>query len=262
MGITISNRHALALGTTRYCPDDVRMAPSRQQDLHDASLPARSSIALIGFIAAWAGYAWLVEWTRHGRESLNHRMNKYRETWMRRMLAREMRMVDMQIMAALQNGTAFFASTTLLAIGGTLTPPAHDQRDVVRRIRAAFRHPSDAKFVGGEGHRPRRYLRLRLLQVRLVLPGLQLCSDHARCDAVRGGQGHARGGSSTCCAPPGCLPPPAGTSIRGQRGFFFALGYLGWFVGPIVFMATTAAVVVVMWRRQFVSDSLHSVADD
>jgi len=27
-------------------------------------------------------------------------------------------------------------------------------------------------------------------------------------------------------------------------------------------MATTAAVVVVMWRRQFVSDSLHSVADD
>src|SRR3954449_8333832 len=78
-------------------------------------------IAFIGFIAAWAGYAWLVEWTRHGRESLNHRMNKYRETWMRRMLAREMRMVDMQIMAALQNGTAFFASTTLLAIGGALS---------------------------------------------------------------------------------------------------------------------------------------------
>ena len=46
------------------------------------------------------------------------RMNGYREIWMRRMLARELRMVDMQIMAALQNGTAFFASTSLIAIGG------------------------------------------------------------------------------------------------------------------------------------------------
>jgi uncharacterized membrane protein len=47
---------------------------------------------------------------------------------------------------------------------------------------------------------------------------------------------------------------------RGQRAFFFALGYLGWFAGPIVFMASTAAVVVVMWRRQFASDSLKAVA--
>src|SRR5258708_8580078 len=30
-------------------------------------------------------------------------------------------MVDMQIMASLQNGTAFFASTSLLAVGGALT---------------------------------------------------------------------------------------------------------------------------------------------
>jgi uncharacterized membrane protein len=49
---------------------------------------------------------------------------------------------------------------------------------------------------------------------------------------------------------------------RGQRGFFFALGYLGWFVGPIVFVITTISVVVVMWRRQFASDSLRAVADD
>ena len=48
-------------------------------------------------------------------------MDRYREVWMRRMLHREARMVDMQIMAALQNGTAFFASTSLIAIGGALS---------------------------------------------------------------------------------------------------------------------------------------------
>ena len=47
-------------------------------------------------------------------------MHVYREVWIRRMLDREARMVDMQIMAALQNGTAFFASTSLLAVGGGL----------------------------------------------------------------------------------------------------------------------------------------------
>ena len=76
--------------------------------------------ALAWFIGIWIVYAITVEWSRYGRGGLNHAMDRYRETWIRRMLEREMRMVDMQIMAALQNGTAFFASTSLLAVGGAL----------------------------------------------------------------------------------------------------------------------------------------------
>jgi uncharacterized membrane protein len=49
---------------------------------------------------------------------------------------------------------------------------------------------------------------------------------------------------------------------RGQRAFFFALGYLGWFISPWLLIAATAAVVVVMWRRQFASDSRHAVVGD
>ena len=48
-------------------------------------------------------------------------MDRYRELWMTELLGREMRMVDAQIVAALQNGTAFFASTSLIAVGGALT---------------------------------------------------------------------------------------------------------------------------------------------
>jgi uncharacterized membrane protein len=47
---------------------------------------------------------------------------------------------------------------------------------------------------------------------------------------------------------------------RGQRAFFFALGYLGWFAGPLVLMTTTTVVVAVMWWRQYKSDSLRAVA--
>src|SRR5215468_6726522 len=78
-------------------------------------------VALAFFVVAWTAYAIMVEATPHGRTSLNAAMDGYRSVWMERMLEREMRMVDMQIMAALQNGTAFFASTSLIAIGGALT---------------------------------------------------------------------------------------------------------------------------------------------
>ena len=46
---------------------------------------------------------------------------------------------------------------------------------------------------------------------------------------------------------------------RGQRAFFFALAYLGWFIGPLMFCAMTSAVFLVMWFRQFKSDALRAV---
>jgi uncharacterized membrane protein len=45
---------------------------------------------------------------------------------------------------------------------------------------------------------------------------------------------------------------------RGQRAFFFSLAYLGWFLSAYIFMAATACVLFVMWRRQFVSDALDA----
>ena len=49
---------------------------------------------------------------------------------------------------------------------------------------------------------------------------------------------------------------------RGQRAFFFALGYLGWFVSAPVFIVATAAVLFVMWRRQFASAAFEAILPD
>src|SRR5438552_6357618 len=76
--------------------------------------------AVAFFVVEWLAYGFTLEHTAYGRDSLSARMNQFREAWVRQMLDREARMVDMQIMASLQNGTAFFASTSLLAIGGAL----------------------------------------------------------------------------------------------------------------------------------------------
>ena len=78
-------------------------------------------VALAWFIGAWAIYSITLSLTERRMQGLNSEMNRYRDVWMFQMLARDMRMVDAQIVAALQNGTAFFASTSLIAIGGALT---------------------------------------------------------------------------------------------------------------------------------------------
>src|SRR3974390_1639226 len=78
-------------------------------------------LAFAWFVGIWIAYSLLIEKTAKGGSSLNALMNGYRDAWMERLLARDIRMVDAQVTAALQNGSAFFASTSLIAIGGTLT---------------------------------------------------------------------------------------------------------------------------------------------
>jgi len=221
-------------------------------------LPPLDLAALAYFVVAWIGYAVAVEWKRQHHGGLNARMHRYREVWMRRTLGREARMVDMQIMAALQNGTAFFASTTLLAIGGALTI-MRSTGEVLTVVAALpfgiVTTPAqwEAKTIGlivvfiyaffkfAWAYRLFNYVAIML---GAMPPASEKNTPQAECHVLRTAK----------------LFESAGQNFnRGQRGFFFALGYLGWFAGPWVLFATTTAVVVVMWRRQFASSAQRAL---
>jgi uncharacterized membrane protein len=215
-------------------------------------------IALAWFVAAWAGYAVMLEYVPREKEGLNARMDRYREVWMRRMLARDMRMVDMQIMAALQNGTAFFASTSLIAIGGTLSLLRSTEEILqvmatlplgIQMTRTAWELKTIglavifvyAFFKFGWSYRLFNY-------VAILLGATPPVAEKDTPEAEAHVQRTAR------------LFGAAGRHFNhGQRAFFFALGYLGWFVSPIVLMISTAAVVFVMWWRQFGSDARRAM---
>lgn len=215
-------------------------------------------LALIFFIGIWLAYHTALELTPHGRDGLNAQMDRYRDIWMQELLNREIRIVDTQIMASLQNGTAFFASTSLLAIGGALT--LVNATDDLVSITAALpfgirssRALWELKAIGLVVIFVYAFFKFawsyRLFNYVAILVGAmppRELSDTA------GAKAHA--------ARTAALFAAAGRHFnRGQRAFFFALGYLGWLIGPFVFMATTAAVVVVMWRRQFASDSRRAL---
>ena len=60
-------------------------------------------LAITFFILEWSVYAYTLERTSYGQDSLSARMHAYREKWIRRVLERDARMVDVQIMISLQN---------------------------------------------------------------------------------------------------------------------------------------------------------------
>jgi uncharacterized membrane protein len=180
---------------------------------------------------------------------------------MRRMLHREARMVDMQIMAALQNGTAFFASTSLIAIGGTLSL-LHSTEEILSVMGAlpltiaTTREQWEAKTIGLVIMFAYAFFKFawsyRLYNyVAILLGAMPFSADKETPEA----EAHIRRTAR--------LFQSAGRHFnRGQRAFFLAIGYLGWFAGPYVLMASTAAVIAVMWRRQFASESRLAVLED
>ena len=214
--------------------------------------------ALAFFVVTWMGYAALLELTPHGRGGLNARMHDYRDGWMQQMLGREMRMVDGQIMASLQNGTAFFASTSLIAIGGTLTVlrSTEDLITIVSTLPYGFpttRMQWEIKTIGLATIFVYAFFKFawsyRLYNyVAIMIGAMPPSTEKDTVEAKR----HAHRTGKLCEA--------AGRHFnRGQRAFFFALGYLGWFISPWLLFFSTAAIFAVMWARQFASDASGAI---
>ena len=209
-------------------------------------------VALAFFVLAWTGYHLAVEVSPLARHTLNGMMNGYRAAWMREMLARDLRMVDAQIMASLQNGTAFFASTSLIAVGGALTL-LRSTDEVLRVVselpfgHAAARAAWETKTIGLTIILMYAFFKFawsyRLFNYAAILLGA----------CPRAGPNAA---DTPAAARTAAMTMVAGQHFnRGQRAFFFALAWVGWFVSAPLFMGATAAVVVAMAVRQFGSSA-------
>lgn len=217
-------------------------------------------VAFAAFLAAWVAYHLLMEGDWSHRRTLNRRMDAFRVVWMQNMLRRDNRIVDAQIIAALQNGTAFFASTSLLAIGAALAilrsaedvmaifndlplvaPPARGAWEMkTLGITLIFAH---AFFKFAWAYRLFNYT---TILVGSTPPAEQADTPHAQRHALK-------------CAR---MATVAGRHFnRGQRAFFFAIGYLGWYINAWAFMAATLAIFLVILNRQLGGDS-HWVLDE
>ncbi len=216
--------------------------------------------ALGFFLLAWGLHTLASDGRIFHRPSLTTAMSRQREIWMERMAEREIRIVDTAIMSGLQQGTAFFASSALIAIGGcfallgasdqvvgvladlhlqgTATRTAFQLKVVGLVIILAF-----AFFKFGWSYRLFNYCSI-LIGAVPVAYGEQAHNPMTRAAVQRAAK----------------MNKLAGKHFNsGLRAVFFSIGYLGWFVGPIAFVLSSALLTVVLLRRQFFSNARAAV---
>jgi uncharacterized membrane protein len=213
-------------------------------------------IALAVFVASWLAYGWLVDFSPWRERTLTAAMNRQRRLWMEMLAKRDLRIIDTSIIAGLQNGTAFFASTSLLAIGAAFAFLTQSDQVLnavqtlplpLRATRAAW----DAKAIVLLGIYGYAFFKFgwayRLFNYTSILIGAVPFAAEQESERSRRAVDRALH-----------MNVLAGHHFSlGQRAFFFSVGFLGWFASAWLFLAVTIVVVIALCRRQFAFPKLE-----
>ncbi len=217
-------------------------------------------LALVWFAIAWLGFGYAVDSSSFGVSSLGRLMDDQRRHWMQVLKRREVRIVDTAIMASLQNGTAFFASASLIALGGAFT--LLNQTDRMLQIfqdlpfhTAATRGMLEMKIVGLVGIYGYAFFKFgwsyRLFNYSAILIGAVPISGTVDEEELEMAVDRA-----------GAMQIDAGHHFhRGLRAMFFSVGFFGWFADARVFLVATTVVLIVLLRRQFRSRARTAIVD-
>jgi uncharacterized membrane protein len=214
-------------------------------------------IALCLFLILWWGFSWLTSGKpKIARPSLTHLMNRYRRAWLRNSLTRDLKMIDTQIISGLQNGTAFFASASMFALGSCFpllgaSGSVAAIYDTLPPFFQAGQAGFEFKVVGLAAIFAYSFFKFgwsyRLFNYCSILFGSIPMPKHAA-----GMEGETDRAIERVIE----LNILAGKHFNaGLRGIFLSIGYIGWFVSPLLLIATTVFVIGVLVRRQFFSEA-------
>ncbi|MFA8443365.1 DUF599 domain-containing protein [Yoonia sp.] len=216
---------------------------------HMALLGPLDWAATGALITAWFVIGWMIEHPGRKRPSVTILMSERRRDWMKVFVTREPRIFDSQILASLRQGTSFFASTCLLAVGGVLALAGNTEP--LRGVAAEVTEMAVPVLI----------FQLKLGLVALFLTNAFLKFVWA--NRVFGYCAVMMASVPNDPADPIAYPRAAQAAElniraainfnRGLRAMYFALGALAWLLGPIALMIATTVVVWVVWSREFAS---------
>ena len=206
------------------------------------------AIAFLAVCAVVIG--WVVENPPASRPSVTVLMTHYRRDWMAQFVTRQPRIFDATVLDSLRQGTAFFASACMITLGGGLAVIGNGERldtlaadltldaqGVVLELKVAlvllFVANALLKFIWA--HRLFGYCTIMMAAVPND-PQDPTAYDRAA-DAAEINITAAR------------------SYNNGLRSIYFALGALGWLVGPWGLIVAVVVTASVLLRREFVSAS-------
>ncbi len=208
-------------------------------------------IAVFTLATAWIGIGWRIEHSNAKSPSVSTLMADYRREWMTQFISREPRVFDANILGNLRQSTTFFASTSMIGIGGGLALIGNkDQLLGVAR---------DLSLESA----PALVWEVKILVVILFLANgfLKFVWSHR----LFGYCAVLLASVPNDANDPACIPranmaaeiniTAARSFNRGLRSVYFALGALAWLLGPIALLIATTLTIFILWRREFASQS-------
>ena len=202
-------------------------------------------------VLGWLVIGWRIEHPRAKHPSTSLIMAGYRREWMQQKITRDPRIFDAQIVATLRQGTAFFASTAVIAIGGTLALMGNaEQLTGIANDLALTDAPTfvwEAKLVVLALFLTNAFLKFvwanRLFgYVAVVMAAVPNDISDPLCQtrADQAAEIHITAARSF---------------NRGLRAVYFGLACAAWLAGPVALFVGTLFTLAVIWRREFASHS-------
>lgn len=216
------------------------------------SLFSPVDLAALAILAVlWVWIDWRIEHPSRQKPSVSVLMDDFRRDWMKQMVTRQPRIFDAQLISNLRQGTAFFASASMIAIGGGLALIGNTERlaglandltlgdapAIVWEIKILmvllFLSNAFLKFVWS--HRLFGYCSVLMASVPndpeapLALPRASQAAD---------------------------LSVTAARSFnRAMRSVYFSLAVAAWLLGPIPLAVAVILTTAMLYRREFASQS-------
>ena len=220
-------------------------------------LPLIDWVALAVFFTGWAGYVTFAAKRGRTQASILASTNRIRREWMLQSTYREVRVVDGVVIQNLSTSPSFFASTTILIIGGLLAVLGTTDKasELVHEIPFAAR-TSVLVFD----------LKIALLVVIFVYAFFRFTWSMRQytfgallvAAAPEASQFEKLGLSREAFADRAgsVVGLAAETFNDGLRAYYFSFAAMAWFISPLACMLATAGVAYVLYQREFRSDML------
>lgn len=207
--------------------------------------------ALTYLFGSWLLIGYLSEHPPAGHPSVSTLMVRYRHEWMRQFITRQPRIFDSAILQTLREGTTFFASAAMIAIGGGMALIGNPEQ--LNRVATALEL----------GEAPTVLWQIKMMTALFFVANgfLKFVWAHrlfGYCAVIMASVPNE-------VDDPMALPRASQaaninvTAARsynsGLRSVYFALAALGWLIGAWALFVTVTVVLALTWRREFASHS-------
>ena len=218
----------------------------------------QDALVPLWLVVAWIGYVTLADHPRRGRTTLMARMHQYRQAWMRRMLGRDNRIVDTQIVSLLVQNISFFASSTILIVGGFVAVlGARDQAMGILAEIPFAAHTGDTLWdvkiltliiIFVYAFFKFTWALRQFNYVAIMIGAAPPLTEAGSAGAIDHADRTARVATRA-----------ADHFNKAMRAYYFGLATLSWVVQPWLCMLLIGWVVLIVYRREFRSATLFGL---